>query len=105
MSEHEHACASIGYPDHEPSAYCICARCGERFDGRAPAPVARAASGEGGECECPPCPGRGNDGHGLTHCAECCYGSGVEADPGCPIHGEAALARAASGTTGEEEGT
>jgi len=22
------------------------------------------------------CPGRGNDGHGLTHCAECCFGSG-----------------------------
>lgn len=27
-------------------------------------------------CECPPCPGRGNDGHGLTH---------------CPTHGRAAL--------------
>ena len=38
-------------------------------------------------CECPPCPGRGNDGHGLTHCAECCVGSGVEADPECPKHG------------------
>lgn len=38
-------------------------------------------------CECPPCPGRGNDGHGLTHCAECCFGTGVEADLDCPIHG------------------
>lgn len=38
-------------------------------------------------CECPPCPGRGNDGHGLTHCAECCFGTGVEADIDCPIHG------------------
>jgi hypothetical protein len=42
-------------------------------------------------CDCPPCPGRGNDGHGLTHCAECCFGSGVEADPDCPTHGRAAL--------------
>lgn len=50
-------------------------------------------------CGCPPCPGRGNDGHGMTHCAECCFGSGVEADLGCPIHGETAvesLARALS---------
>lgn len=39
-------------------------------------------------CDCQPCPGRGNDGHGLTHCAECCFGSGVEADIDCPIHGE-----------------
>lgn len=39
-------------------------------------------------CDCPPCPGRGIDGHGLTHCAECCFGSGVEADIDCPIHGE-----------------
>lgn len=38
-------------------------------------------------CDCPPCPGRGNDGHGMTHCAECCFGSGVEADIDCPIHG------------------
>lgn len=38
-------------------------------------------------CECPPCPGRGNDGHGLSHCAECCYGTGVVADIDCPIHG------------------
>ncbi len=22
------------------------------------------------------CPGRGTDGHGMTHCAECCFGSG-----------------------------
>ena len=22
------------------------------------------------------CPGRGNDGHGLQHCAECCFGTG-----------------------------
>ena len=39
-------------------------------------------------CECPPCPGRGNDGHVLTHCAECCMGTGVEADLTCPIHGD-----------------
>lgn len=38
-------------------------------------------------CECPPCPGRGNDGHGMQHCAECCFGTGVEADLDCPIHG------------------
>ena len=37
-------------------------------------------------CDCPPCPGRGNDGHGMTHCAECCFGSGVEVEPGCPVH-------------------
>ena len=39
-------------------------------------------------CECPPCPGRGNDGHGMTHCAECCFGTGVEADITCPYHGD-----------------
>jgi len=38
-------------------------------------------------CECPPCPGRGNDGHGLTHCAECCMGAAVDADLSCPRHG------------------
>jgi len=38
-------------------------------------------------CDCPPCPGRGNDGHGMTHCAECCFGSGVVADIDCPTHG------------------
>lgn len=38
-------------------------------------------------CECLPCPGRGNGGHGMTHCAECCFGTGVEADIDCPIHG------------------
>jgi hypothetical protein len=38
------------------------------------------------ECRCAPCPGRGNDGHGMTHCAECCYGTGVEAEYGCPVH-------------------
>lgn len=42
-------------------------------------------------CGCPPCPGRGNDGHRMTHCAECCFGTGVEADLDCPIHGEAAM--------------
>ena len=42
-------------------------------------------------CACPPCPGRGNDGHGMEHCAECCFGSGVEADVDCPTHGTAAL--------------
>lgn len=41
------------------------------------------------ECACPSCPGRGTDGHGMEHCAECCFGSGVEADPACPTHGEA----------------
>lgn len=40
-----------------------------------------------GDCKCPPCPGRGNDGHRMTHCAECCFGTGVEADPACPVHG------------------
>lgn len=39
------------------------------------------------ECHCPPCPGRGNDGHGLSHCAECCFGTGVEVDLDCPVHG------------------
>lgn len=38
------------------------------------------------ECRCAPCPGRGNDGHGMTHCAECCFGTGVEAEAGCPEH-------------------
>lgn len=38
-------------------------------------------------CICPPCPGRGTDGHGMTHCAECCFGTGVEVDLGCPVHG------------------
>lgn len=38
-------------------------------------------------CSCPPCPGCGNDGHGLTHCAECCFGTGVLGDPECPRHG------------------
>lgn len=42
-------------------------------------------------CPCPPCPGRGNDGHGMTHCAECCFGSGVVADEDCPKHGRAVL--------------
>lgn len=47
----------------------------------APAPEQQAG------CACPPCPGRGNDGHGMTHCAECCFGTGVEADLACPVHG------------------
>lgn len=38
-------------------------------------------------CFCPPCPGRGTDGHGMEHCAECCFGTGVEADLSCPVHG------------------
>ncbi len=25
------------------------------------------------------CPGRGTDGHGIQHCAECCFGSGWQA--------------------------
>lgn len=41
-------------------------------------------------CECPPCPGRGYDGHRMNHCAECCFGSGVEADIDCPTHGSPA---------------
>lgn len=49
---------------------------------------ATGSSPEDAGCQCPPCPGRGNDGHGMTHCAECCFGTGVEADPGCPVHGE-----------------
>lgn len=44
---------------------------------------------EATECRCTPCPGRGNDGHGLTHCAECCFGSGVVAEIDCPTHGAA----------------
>lgn len=39
------------------------------------------------DCECEPCPGRGYDGHGMAHCAECCFGTYVEADPACPVHG------------------
>lgn len=39
-------------------------------------------------CDCPPCPGRGHDGHGTTHCAECCFGTLVEADLDCPVHGD-----------------
>ena len=53
----------------------------------APVVPAQPSTEEG--CHCPPCPGRGNDGHGLTHCAECCFGSGVEADEDCPVHGRA----------------
>lgn len=69
------------------------------FDGVTP-PVNLGLMSEGVEvlrrefrdalCACPPCPGRGNDGHGMTHCAECCFGTGVEADPSCPVHGESA---------------
>lgn len=51
------------------------------------AAVDEAARVRGAACECPPCPGRGNDGHRMTHCAECCFGTGVEADPACPTHG------------------
>ena len=51
-------------------------------------PVLRLAADVGAAlCDCPPCPGRGNDGHGLSHCAECCFGSGVEADIDCLVHG------------------
>jgi len=39
-------------------------------------------------CICPPCPGRGIDGHGMAHCAECCWGTGVEVDITCPEHGD-----------------
>lgn len=42
------------------------------------------------ECDCPPCPGKGLDGNGMNHCAECCWGSRVIADIDCPIHGKAA---------------
>lgn len=57
-------------------------------DERAAQIVARVKELEAAGCQCPPCPGRGNDGHGMTHCAECCFGTGVKADPGCPVHGE-----------------
>ena len=40
------------------------------------------------ECRCLPCPGRGTDGHGMEHCAECCWGTRVVAEPDCPEHGE-----------------
>jgi hypothetical protein len=40
---------------------------------------------------CAPCPGRGVDGHGMSHCAECCYGTLVDADPACPVHGDPRL--------------
>jgi hypothetical protein len=39
------------------------------------------------ECHCEPCPGRGFDGHGMNHCAECCFGTGVLGEPECPTHG------------------
>lgn len=59
---------------------------------------AKAVAGD--TCVCPPCPGRGTDGHGVNHCAECCWGTGVEADMDCPIHGcivqDAAAIRAAA---------
>lgn len=59
-----------------------------------------------GGCHCPPCPGRGSDGHRMTHCAECCFGTGVEADPGCPAHGAAnyATTEATSGEGAERRG-
>ena len=62
-----------------------------------------SAAGVTPGCECPPCPGRGNDGHGLTHCAECCFGSMVEADEDCPKHGRAAVERAAGVTEARAE--
>ena len=31
------------------------------------------------EAEVVPCPGKGLDGNGMQHCAECCFGSGVRA--------------------------
>lgn len=34
--DHVHQCASAGYPHHEPSRFCICAGCGERFDATRP---------------------------------------------------------------------
>lgn len=49
------------------------------------------------DCRCEPCPGRGNDGHGMTHCAECCFGTGVVADIDCPIHGDPAKAEPETG--------
>lgn len=48
-----------------------------------------AAAATDTACRCAPCPGRGNDGHGHTHCAECCMGTGVEAELDCPTHGYA----------------
>lgn len=49
-------------------------------------------------CSCSPCRGRGNDGHGLSHCAECCFGTGVEEyDPGCPRLDHRAMAARQSG--------
>lgn len=54
------------------------------------------------DCGCPPCPGRGNDGHGMTHCAEYCFGTGVEADLDCPTHGMSADERVAL-TEGERD--
>lgn len=41
-------------------------------------------------CQCPPCPGKGIDGNGLNHCAECCWGTRVVADIDCPTHGREA---------------
>jgi hypothetical protein len=31
------------------------------------------------QAEVVPCPGKGLDGNGMQHCAECCFGSGVQA--------------------------
>lgn len=66
-------------------------RIADRLDAATnPAPGLQAGGdAASGECVgCPPCPGRGSDGHGMTHCAECCFGTGVEADPSCPVHGD-----------------
>lgn len=40
-----------------------------------------------GGCPCPPCPGKGYEGNGVNHCAECCFGTLVDVDLTCPVHG------------------
>lgn len=59
-------------PSHERPGECAC---GESW------PCDQAA------CICEPCSGRGIDGHGMEHCAECCFGTGFVVDIDCPLHG------------------
>jgi hypothetical protein len=74
---------ALCHPRHSPG--------NRRSPRRGPKQCHKAEGGEVSEpidCACPPCPGRGNDGHGMTHCAECCWGTRVEADLDCPVHGD-----------------
>lgn len=89
------SCPACGHSECSPETGCLsCAQptpptATTGAPAAATSPRTGAMGANGAECDCPPCPGRGNDGHKMTHCAECCFGSGVEADIDCPVHGAA----------------